>query len=460
MPPAILPLPMLLQQIPVPRDLPIPLPLDSGTLEILLVALFLLHILFVNLMVGGSILTLIFELIGTVLPKYDTLARRIGQTITVNKSLAVVLGVGPLLCINLLYTTHFYTANALTGTAWIMIVPLVAVAFLITYAHKYTWDSWTGPSKKHHIVLGGAATILFLSIPFIFLSNINLMLFPDKWTLIRGFFDSLQIGNVFPRYFHFLTASLAVTGLFVAGWFGRRKYPLESELPDFTRPQIRRLFYRIAFYATAAQVAFGPLLFVTLPSVGISFTLLMLIMTGVAVAAVILGLLWREINSPDDRIGRRFAAVVALFTVLVVFMATGRHAYREECLAAHKQLIADRTAQFNAVELATLMRIEAGLGAGDAMAAGPTGKSVFRNCAACHAVDKVLAGPSLREVYAIYRDNPQGIVDWAKNPGKKRPEFVQMPSMAQLGDDNLALVADYILELGATESGPAEPEQM
>jgi cytochrome c len=150
-------------------------------------------------------------------------------------------------------------------------------------------------------------------------------------------------------------------------------------------------------------------------------------MTGVAVAAVILGLLWREINFPDDRIGRRFAAVVALF---------------------------------NAVELATLMRIEAGLGAGDAMAAGPTGKSVFRNCAACHAVDKVLAGPSLREVYTIYRDNPQGIVDWAKNPGKKRPEFVQMPSMAQLGDDNLALVADYMLELGAMESLPAEPEQM
>lgn len=438
--------------MPVPRDLPLPLPLDSGTLEILIVALFLLHILFVNLMVGASILTVFFEMLGTVIPKYDTLARRIGQTITVNKSLAVVLGVGPLLCINLLYMSHFYSANALTGNAWIMIVPLVIIAFLITYAHKYTWERWTGRSKKHHIVLGMAATVLFLSIPFIFLSNINLMLFPDKWTAIRGFFSSLQYGNVFPRYFHFLTASLAITGLFVAGWLGRKKYPVEELLPDFTRPQIKRLFYKIAFYATIAQVAFGPLLFVTLPSVGITFTLLMVIMCGVAIAAVILGLMWREINDTDTRIGRRYGIIIALFTILVVFMATGRHVYRDASLAPHKQMIADRTAQFDAVELATLMRIEAGLGAGDALASGPTGKSVFKNCAACHAVDKVLAAPSLREVYALYKDDPAGIVAWAKNPGKKRPEFTQMPSMAQLGDDKLALVADYILELGAPQS--------
>lgn len=440
-----------LLQAPVPRDLPLPLPLDPGTLEILIVALFLLHILFVNLMVGGSILTVFFEMLGTAVPKFDSLARRLGQTITVNKSLAVVLGVGPLLCINLLYTTHFYSANALTGIAWIMIVPLVTLAFLLTYLHKYTWDRWTGPAKKHHIVLGVAAVLLFLSIPFIFLSNINLMLFPDRWTAVRGFFSSLQIGNVFPRYFHFLTASIAITGLFAAGWFGRRKYPVEQLLPGFSRPHIRRLFYRVAFYATAAQVAFGPLLFVTLPPVGITFTLLTLILTGVAIAAVTLGLLWKEVNASDDRIGSRFGIVVALFTALVIFMATGRHVYREASIAPHRQLIADRTAQFHAIELATLMRIESGLGAGEALASGPTGRSVFRNCAACHAVDRVLAAPSLREVHSIYRDNPQGIIEWSKNPGKKRPEFAQMPSMAQLGDEKLALVADYILELGAPE---------
>ena len=100
-----------------------------------------------------------------------------------------------------------------------------------------------------------------------------------------------------------------------------------------------------------------------------------------------------------------------------------------------------------------MMRIDAGLGAGDALASGPTGKSVFLNCAACHAVDRVLAAPSLREVYAIYKDNPAGIISWAKKPGKKRPEFAPMPAMGHLGDEKLQLVADYILQLGAPESG-------
>lgn len=38
---------------PVPRDLPLPLPLPEGLLKTLLVLFFLVHILFVNLTVGG-----------------------------------------------------------------------------------------------------------------------------------------------------------------------------------------------------------------------------------------------------------------------------------------------------------------------------------------------------------------------------------------------------------------------
>ncbi|MBD3404470.1 cytochrome C [candidate division GN15 bacterium] len=444
-------IPYILLTPPVPRDLALELPLDPFSLEILLVGLFLLHILFVNLMVGGAILTVFFELLGRLSARYDRLAREIGKTITVNKSLAVVLGVGPLLCISLLYTAWFYAANGLTGNGWILIVPLVILAFLFSYAHKYTWERWTGRAKQHHIVLGAASAILFMSIPFIFLANINLMLFPDRWTEVSGFFSSLQIGNVFPRYFHFLTASIAITGLFLSGWFSRKNFPMERVMPTFTRPEVRRMFYKLAFWATVAQVAFGPLLFVTLPSVGITFELLAVILTGVALAAIILAMMWKEVTSADHRIGRLYWPIVAAFTVLVVFMATGRHVYREASIDDHRQLVVDRTDKFQAVELATLMRIEAGLGVGQATATGPTGESVFKNCAACHAVDKVLAAPSLREVYSIYADNPSGIVDWAKDPGVKRPEFAPMPSFAHLGDEQLELVAEYMLEVGAPE---------
>lgn len=141
------------QVMPVPRDLELPLPLPETILAILLV-LFLLHTFFVKLMVGGSVLATFFEWYGykKKREKFGHLALRLAETITVNKSLAVVLGVGPLLCINLLYTIQFYSANALTGHAWILIVPMMIAAFLLSYLHKYTWHVWkSGLLKKLHL---------------------------------------------------------------------------------------------------------------------------------------------------------------------------------------------------------------------------------------------------------------------------------------------------------------------
>lgn len=67
-------------------------------------------------------------------------------------------------------------------------------------------------------------------------------------------------------------------------------------------------------------------------------------------------------------------------------------------------------------------------------------------CAACHQVDKKGVGPSFVEIASIYKDNPAGIVLWSSNPGKKRPETIQMPSMAFLGDKKLNQIAQYIIQ--------------
>lgn len=432
--------------VPIPRDLELPLPLDEYDLKIFLVILFLAHIFFVNLMVGGSVLGLLFEIIGLNFPRYDRLGKKIADTITVNKSLAVVLGVGPLLCINLAYTLYFYSANAITGYAWGSIIPLVSAAFLLSYLHKYTWNSWTGKKKNLHMMVGGISTLLFLSIPFIFLANINLMLFPEEWQHVTGFFSALAVGNVFPRYFHFLAATMALTGLFLAWWFGRKKFPVEEDLPGFTRTELRRLFYRVAFYVTAAQLVFGPLLLLTLPSTGISAALLWMVGAVILMALFILHVLHRKIKSDDSGLKRGFVWIGLLFAVIVLTMGTVRHIYRETCVNDHKALVADRTDQFRSIKVATQMRLEAGLSAGEAVGGGPTGKKVFVNCAACHAIDHVLAAPSLVEVYNLYKDNPGGIVKWAENPGKKRTQFTQMPSFAHLGEEKLQLVAQYIID--------------
>ncbi|MCD8535592.1 MAG: hypothetical protein LR011_12735 [Verrucomicrobia bacterium] len=68
-------------------------------------------------------------------------------------------------------------------------------------------------------------------------------------------------------------------------------------------------------------------------------------------------------------------------------------------------------------------------------------------CLACHQVDRQIVGPSFIEIARIHQGKPQDIVAWAMNPGKKRPETIQMPPMSFLGEEKLRQIADYILEV-------------
>lgn len=435
----------LLAATPVPRDLPLPLPVPEWLLVVCLVVFFLVHILFVNLMVGGSVLVVVAEFLGVKNKRWDALAHAIAETITVNKSLAVVMGIGPLLCINLLYTMQWYSANALTGHAWLMIVPLVTCAFLLTYLHKYTWERWsTGGKKRLHIATGVAAMLLFLFVPLIFLANVNLMLFPSEWEKVKGFFSSLQIGNVLPRYLHFLAASLAMTGLFLAGWFGR-KNAAPGHLPGFTGPELRRLFYQVCARLTLLQFILGPLLLFTLPPAGVTTKLYVIIFAGASLGLVTLLVLFVELRRDDRTLGSSYGLICVLFSIVVLGMGSGRHVYRQAALAGHQRQIQERTEQY-AAALAEFNKNHAQAAA----LVVEDGAQLFINCAACHARDTRLVGPPLTEIAQIYKGDPAGIVAWAKAPGKKRPELPQMPAFGHLGEDKLRLIADYMLE----QAGP------
>jgi cytochrome c len=375
----------------------------------------------------------------------------VAQTITVNKSLAVVLGVGPLLAINVLYTVFFYTANILTGSAWLMIVPLVCAAFLFSYAHKYTWDRLAS-AKKFHISLGVVATLLFLAIPLIFLANINLMLFPERWFQVHGFLSAVVLPNVLPRYLHFVLACVAVTALFLLAYFNRKGYPTETRFQELDRAKIRKIFYGLALGASGGQLFVGPLVLVTLPDAGMSWQLLVVIGIGAALGIGAMVLMGREIFSPTSSFPRRFVVVVVLITGTAFFMGYGRHLYRERAVREHRHLMAEHTREFAWASAGAQWRLARGLPAEQE----PLGQRIFKGtCKSCHALDRVLVGPAIREIAQLYAGDPEGIVRWTKDPGKKREGFPTMPAF-RLEERKLQAVAEYLLQLGGTE-GPELP---
>ncbi len=436
--------------VPVPRDIPLSLPLPEWLLVLLLVLSFLMHIVFVNLMLGGSVLSLWSQIRGLKDSDYHNLAHEIARTITVNKSLAVVLGVAPLLSINTLYTVYFYSANALTGIMWIAIIPLVTVAFLLTYLNKYTWNL-LDRNRPLSIAIIALATAIFLFIPLIFLVNVNLMLFPEKWGSVKGFLDALLLPNVFPRYFHFLLSSMAVTGLFLFWYIGRKNYPFEKYFARFTRYDLKKKFYSLTLAASVAQFVMGPLVLLTLPAKGFGWNLVFVILSGALIALPAVWWMWKAISGPPEHINKNFGKVVISLTITVLFMGSGRHIYRANALAPHRKLVAAKTEAFaqlsreareNPVQESTELKIDSSLGA------VAKGAALFQaNCSSCHKQNEKLVGPPMTEMADIYASNPEGLKNWVRAPGKKRPDYPQMPGFPQLSDEDRGELAKYILSL-------------
>lgn len=432
--------------VPIPRDLPLPLPASPAFLEVLLLFAFIAHILFVNLMVGGAMLVLGCELRGLRERDFDRLARLLATTVTVNKSLAVVLGVAPLLLINLLYTIHFYTANALTGTAWILLIPMITAAFLLLYLHKYTWDRLAA-QKGLHIAIQALAVLLLLCIPLVFLVNVNLMMFPERWTGVKGFLSALTLPNVFPRYFHFVCASLIVTTLFAIGYLGRSGFPVESHFTTLDRPRLRRVFYAVAFSVSLAQFLVGPLVLFTLPSKGMNAPVVLTILTGAVLAIPAVWLMWQELVGARAALPR-FPMIVGLLMLTVLCMASGRNSYRAAALSEHKADMLRATERW--VYDSAQAAYDQASGRQRAAAGVSEGQHLFQGtCSGCHGISTRIVGPPLTEIAKIYAGNPAGIVAWARTPGKKRADSPQMPAFAWVGDEKLRQIAEHMLKAGS-----------
>jgi cytochrome c len=435
---------ILLQTVNIGKDIPLPQPLPEWLLVVLLVVSFLAHILFINLMVGGTLLCLFFEFLGIKNDDYFKLSKEIADTITVNKSLAIVMGVAPLLIINTLYTKFFYSANALTGLVWIMVIPLVTIALLVLYLHKYTYEKLEN-NRPLHVAILTLPMAIFLFIPLVFLTNINLMLFPDKWSVVGGFVDALLLPNVFPRYFHFFNASLTVTALFLFYWVSRKTYPFEENFKKYSRFDFQKRFYSIAFACSIAQFLFGPVILFTLPNQGLGMDMILTILTGAGIAIIPTWYLWKEVTAKSEEIGKYFTRIAVLLSLTVVFMGTGRHLYRANALAPHRAAMAKNTEAY----LAQVAEAKNNPNAQKDEVVEVTGASIWdTKCSVCHAKDKKLVGPPVTEMQQIYASDKSALIKWIKAPGKKREGYPKMPGFeGQISDADLEKLADFILEM-------------
>ncbi len=167
-----------------------------------------------NAMLGCGIIALVRSLKGR--PQDLFIAKEISLKLPYTIAFAVNMGVAPLLFIQVLYGNFIYTSSVLMGWYWLMVIGIVIIAYYSAYLFDFKFEV-LGSSRSVFIAI---CVILMLLVAFLFTNNMTLMLTPEKWVQYfsnsRGTILNLSEPMLIPRYLHFVCASIAIGGLFLA----------------------------------------------------------------------------------------------------------------------------------------------------------------------------------------------------------------------------------------------------
>jgi hypothetical protein len=326
--------PSLLLTIPDPDPLPLPAP--GWLLWFLLMLTFLLHLLAMNLVLGGSILGGVSELLARKGGRTDheRLVAWLSKAMPVAVAATITLGVAPLLFVQVLYGRLFFSSSVIMAWPWLAVVPLLILAYYGVYLRAFKGESLGGSAP----LVGWLAALIFVVIGFLYSNNMSMMLRPG--VLLgkyleddRGFTLNLDDPTLFPRYLHFLLGAVAVAGMVVVvlGLLNRRR---DAEHAAWA------IRYGSLWFAvtTALNMAVGIWWLVALPR-----ETMMRFMGGNGFATALLGLgillslavlLHMAMAAASARPARLATSGAALLALLLVVMVLTRDQVRRGALEA------------------------------------------------------------------------------------------------------------------------------
>lgn len=178
---------------------------------------FALHILFVQLMLGTSAITIFGAFKDDA--KWRRLASAMLEIAKVSVSVAIVIGVAPLLFVQVVYDPHWYTSNVLSAVWVIAFIIILIFAYWAMYAYYFingkNKDKTVEPKGKFWMLI---SISLMLVVGFIMHSLTSQMLRPElwqQWYVQSGLVDysgsQLHAYNLW-RFAFFISMAIPVTG--------------------------------------------------------------------------------------------------------------------------------------------------------------------------------------------------------------------------------------------------------
>jgi hypothetical protein len=305
------------------------LPGPPWLFHVLLVFTFFLHMLFMNLTLGGTLLAWISHLRAGGRPG-DPRAVLAGRMMGVNAfaiSLTITTGVAPLLFVQVIYQPFFYTGTILLGWIWFALLVLLIGGYYAAYLYKFRGVPAGRPGGGLWL---GLSALAFLLIAMIHVAVHLVHVQPDKWPAFAANpWSVLADPTYWPRLLHFVLAGVAFAALVIAWWAARRA-AAGAEVEVNTA--IAKSCWRWALGSTALQFADGFVLLGTLPH----DVLLGIMRGGLATLAplllsILLGVgLLMMLGRPFDPIKQRglLGGTLGAMILTVAVMSVTRHQVR------------------------------------------------------------------------------------------------------------------------------------
>ncbi len=300
------------------------LPFYPIVFQVLLVLTFSVHIVMVNLVLGSSFLA-VYE----VSRKSEfgaRLSKALGRIITVGLSIAIVLGVAPLLFVQVIYDPFWYTATSLSAFWALMFLVAITLAFYSSYGF-YLGNKKSSPGEMK--ARWAYVAIFFLLLTALFIHMLSMeQLTPEKWkawiiskegfvSFSGGEFHSVNLG----RLLHFIIPSFAVTGVYLmlyASYFSERE-DYDSNYLDY----VAKRGANLALWASVLTVASGFWWLGTIPK-DFSFAQNPFLIIGAVLGIITTAYLGAAYLSPGKR--AKNAAILMFLTIF--FMSCAREGLR------------------------------------------------------------------------------------------------------------------------------------
>jgi hypothetical protein len=323
----------------VPNSDPMGLPGPVWLMTALLLVTFTLHVLAMNTAFGGGLWTLWNYIRGrnSAHPFSRKLSLELSRALPIVLAYTISLGVAALLFVQVLYGRFLYASSILIGSVWILVIPLVIVAYYGYYYVSHTAEQGT---RRTGAVM--ALSLLCLAcIAFIFTNNMTLMLRPDRWMAMykahpNGWNLNLGEPSLLPRYLHMLVGAVAVFSAILAH-VGMRKMKAEFEYGRWIVRRAATVFaaavgvqFLLGMWLLLSQDRRVALMFVTDPVGGSVF--------GLALMAVIASVLLMLIGAVAEKPTSLVHAGFGMTMITVALMVTMRHLLRQAYLRPYLQL--------------------------------------------------------------------------------------------------------------------------